>query len=137
MSSTATAAPSHVTTVTATALTPTPERHFGPFYVKDSPIRAKLYPVWAQAKSQTESDSLPTPGQLCVIKCTINCANAVIDLWQADPENNSYDYKETDGIFRPYLTYIGTVNDHSTSDEYAYRCTISSGTTTKIFSFPK
>ncbi len=45
---------------------------------------------------------------------------AVLDVWQASPEGK-YDYEEKDGVFKPYLTYIGELNKHSKSREYEYR----------------
>jgi protocatechuate 3,4-dioxygenase beta subunit len=48
---------------------------------------------------------------------------ACLDVWQAGLDGK-YDYEEKDGKFKPYLSYIGDFNDHSTSKEYDYRSRI-------------
>lgn len=110
------------------ALALTPSRDFGPFFVELAPFRGVLTPIGHVAN--TTLGDKPVPGDWILIKGTVygkesreGLPYAVLDVWQAGP-SAEYDYQEKDGVFRPYLTYIGSFNNHSTSREYDYRARV-------------
>lgn len=107
---------------------PTVSRDFGPFFVQLAPFRGVLTPM-GHVGRPPGSSSQAAPGEWLLIRGTVRStggrylAYATLDVWQAGPEAQ-YDYEEKDGQFRPYMSYIDQLNDHSTSREYQYRCRV-------------
>lgn len=107
---------------------PTPSRDFGPFFVNHAPFRGTLLPLGFVGNTAS-SESVPKPGDWLVVSGHVKNSTgqhlpyATLDVWQASP-SGEYDYREKDGKFRPYLTYIGELNDHSESEKYHFRARI-------------
>ncbi len=102
---------------------PTPSRDFGPFFVRCAPFRGTLLPMGFVGK---EAGEVAAPGELAVVRGMVKSSDgrrvpyATMDVWQCSPEG-VYDYREADGVFRPYLSYIGEYNTHSESEAYHFR----------------
>lgn len=112
------------------ALAPTPSRDFGPFFVQFAPFRGTLLPVGYKEKP-IGAGGKPEPGQLVRVRgCVVGLPErrglpyATLDVWQCSPDSAAYDYEEKDGVFKPYLSYIGEMNSHSQSKEYAWRARV-------------
>lgn len=85
---------------------------WGPFYVMHAPFRAKLSPPYALG------DVVVVSGHVYALDTKEVLPFATIDLWQADPDVQEYDYYE-DGPER--REYKEELNDVGKAKAYAYR----------------
>ena len=110
------------------SLAPTPSRDFGPFFVQLAPFRGVLTPM-GHSGGKPVADKPAAPGDWLLVQGTVRntlgqpVPYATLDVWQAGPDAE-YDYEEKDGVFKPYLSYISSLNDHSLSREYDYRARV-------------
>ena len=106
---------------------PTPSRDFGPFFVRHAPFRGSLLPAGETGEAPGEGPA--APGQRLLVRGVVKSSQgahlpyATLDVWQASPAA-IYDYRERDGQFRPYLSYIGELNEHSEAEAFHYRARV-------------
>jgi protocatechuate 3,4-dioxygenase beta subunit len=106
----------------STIETPTPKQVWGPFYVLHAPFRCKLSPIGAKGTPILIS------GHIYGFDTKKPLPFTVVDVWQDDPETETYDYYEESEEKRVYTDTLNTVGKAKTftyrarfiTDEYGY-----------------